>query len=417
MPDLETQEHIEEAARDKLSLIRASTASIESYLAKPNFQKFSKFFTTVSGITRKVRNQSEPAFDPIAVLNSHTNTIMAEVDNLELILEQSSSYVESLLRQSSIDLETIRRIWYVREKKKRVILFLAPFYNESRLRDGYFRRIQAIDEIVGENCLKVYVTPVNYVLDETNHESFPDATHLDLKLDFEDPEEAKIIGLIADMSDLIYYHSVAFVNSTTLNLEKVQILDLHGSVPEELMLQDNPEQAMIENEKEKLALEKVNYAIVVSRAMATHLQEKYLSTKVKYITLPILDSQTTHTKQYLDPKPYLEGKPFVAYVGGMQKWQLIPRMQSLIDLTHHLYNYQILVPAPDEFLLYWKETEIPPISVRSGDREAVKQVCEKAHYGLLLREEIVVNKVSCPTKLIEYLAYGVVPVRLVILPP
>jgi hypothetical protein len=271
MPDLETQEHIEEAARDKLSLIRASTASIESYLAKPNFQKFSKFFTTVSGITRKVRNQSEPAFDPIAVLNSHTNTIMAEVDNLELILEQSSSYVESLLRQSSIDLETIRRIWYVREKKKRVILFLAPFYNESRLRDGYFRRIQAIDEIVGENCLKVYVTPVNYVLDETNHESFPDATHLDLKLDFEDPEEAKIIGLIADMSDLIYYHSVAFVNSTTLNLEKVQILDLHGSVPEELMLQDNPEQAMIENEKEKLALEKVNYAIVVSRAMATQV--------------------------------------------------------------------------------------------------------------------------------------------------
>ena len=35
---------------------------------------------------------------------------------------------------------------------------------------------------------------------------------------------------------------------------------------------------------------------------------------------------------------------------------------------------------------------------------------QESHYGFILREDIVVNHVACPTKLIEYLAMGVIPI-------
>jgi len=443
LTELEDLNKLEENNREILSQIRAVANGIEDYITMPKFRKFSKTVTYASKMIRKLRKQSEPAFDPILTVCSQTNTIKGDIDKLqtnlrqnkiilesfieksnktiesirvqskneiETIRKQSKNEIEKIHEQTNVALESIQKIWITKANKQHVILFLAPFYNETRLKDGYFRRIKAIDDIMADDILKVYVTPVNYVLEEEFHQNFPDDLHIDLKLDFQDPEQEKALKLIASMSDLIYYHSVAFVNNITLPLNKVQILDLHGSVPEELVLLGNPEQAAIENGKEKQALEDVDYGIVVSQAMAKYLQEKYPFTKVKYITLPILDNQITKIERHLDPKPYIDGKPSVVYVGGLQKWQMIERMQSLIDSTHHLYNYLILVPSPREFLDYWNGIDIPPVSVSTGGREEVEQVCKKAHFGLLLREDIIVNNVSCPTKLIEYLAYGVVPV-------
>lgn len=410
MTELEDFNKLEENSYEKLSLIRAAVNSIEDYVTTPKFRTFSKTIAYTSKVMRKIRNQSEPAFDPTTTVCSQTSAIKVVIGDLQTILKQNKIIVESLIEKKNTALESIKKIWIARTNKQHVFLFLAPFYNEFRLRDGYYRRIKAIDDIMGDDSLKIYVTPVDYVLEEEFHQNFPDDLHIDLKLDFKDPEQSKTLELIACMSDLIYYHSVAFVNDITLPLDKIQILDLHGSVPEELVLQGNPVQAAIENKKEKLALRNVDYGIVVSKAMANHLQGKYPFSKVEYITLPILDNQITKIERRLDSKSYDDGKPFVVYVGGLQKWQMIGRIQSLIDATHQFYNYIILVPSPREFLDYWNGVDISPVSVRSGGREEVKQACEKAHYGLLLRRDIVVNNVSCPTKLIEYLAYGVVPV-------
>lgn len=35
---------------------------------------------------------------------------------------------------------------------------------------------------------------------------------------------------------------------------------------------------------------------------------------------------------------------------------------------------------------------------------------KESHYGFILREDLIVNRVACPTKLIEYLAMGIVPI-------
>ncbi|MGE0906881.1 hypothetical protein AB4M30_16785 [Escherichia coli] len=43
-------------------------------------------------------------------------------------------------------------------------------------------------------------------------------------------------------------------------------------------------------------------------------------------------------------------------------------------------------------------------------KEDVINVMARCHLGFVLRDDIVVNRVACPTKLIEYLECGVVPV-------
>jgi hypothetical protein len=48
--------------------------------------------------------------------------------------------------------------------------------------------------------------------------------------------------------------------------------------------------------------------------------------------------------------------------------------------------------------------------VKSATQKEVFETASDCDFGLLLRESNVVNRVACPTKLIEYLAAGVVPV-------
>ena len=406
----EDENKFKKESLQKISSIRVAVNNIEDFLNQAKLRKLLRSITLFSGLMRKLRNQSVPPFDLISTVCTHTKRIEDELGELESMIENRKTTLDTLLEQSNIGIETIQIIWKARVNKKHIILFLAPFYNQTRLKDGYYRRIKAVDDILGDDCLKVYVTPTNYFLEEEFHESFPDTAHIDLRFDFENPEHAKLLELIAIMSDLVYYHSVAFVNTITLSVDKLQILDLHGCVPEELAFLGYPEQAKLDGEKENAALENVDYVVVVSQAMARHLQEKYPLANVRYILLPILDTQIAQIDQNQKPKPYKDGKPEVVYVGGLQKWQMIPRMQSLINKTKHRYNYKILVPSPKEFLNYWKESETSSFCVCSGDREVVKDLCEKAHYGLLLREDNIVNRVSSPTKLVEYLAYGVVPV-------
>ena len=40
----------------------------------------------------------------------------------------------------------------------------------------------------------------------------------------------------------------------------------------------------------------------------------------------------------------------------------------------------------------------------------MKKEYEKAQYGFTLRDEFIVNEVACPTKLIDYVKYGIIPI-------
>ena len=44
-----------------------------------------------------------------------------------------------------------------RLKKNKSIVIVAPYFNEERLKDGYYKRVKAVDELF-KDYYKVYVT-------------------------------------------------------------------------------------------------------------------------------------------------------------------------------------------------------------------------------------------------------------------
>ena len=50
------------------------------------------------------------------------------------------------------------------------------------------------------------------------------------------------------------------------------------------------------------------------------------------------------------------------------------------------------------------------IELKSVAPEELAEYYESAHYGFILRDDNVINTVANPTKMIEYLQYGIVPI-------
>ena len=79
--------------------------------------------------------------------------------------------------------------------------------------------------------------------------------------------------------------------------------------------------------------------------------------------------------------------------------------------TGELYRYDMVVSNPAEFMKQYGDRKMPPDTiVHSLLPEKVREVYAKSHFGFVLRDDVTVNNVACPTKLIEYICFGVLPV-------
>jgi len=104
-------------------------------------------------------------------------------------------------------------------------------------------------------------------------------------------------------------------------------------------------------------------------------------------------------------------KPVVVYAGGLQRWQNIEMMQDIISKTGDKYRYDMVVNNPVLFRKEYGKRALPgEITVHALKPEEMGSAYVNSHFGFILRDDIAVNNVACPTKLIEYLCYGILPV-------
>jgi glycosyltransferase involved in cell wall biosynthesis len=192
---------------------------------------------------------------------------------------------------------------------------------------------------------------------------------------------------------------------------KRKFVDFHGVVPEEFLYQQDFENAKSFGAIENLAVNKADFLIVVTEAMRKHFIQKYGKViNGQFITLPILPEFTTSNKQSISSKR--EDKPIIIYAGGLQKWQQVQKMVDVIRQTADNYHYKFFCPDPEKIKTFLTEDFIKSHDIEIDDishNDLIKEY-EKSDYGLILREDIVINQVACPTKLVEYLASGVVPI-------
>ena len=299
---------------------------------------------------------------------------------------------------------------------KKSILFIATYPVAEKQKEGMFQRIKAIDtEFEAYN--RTYLS-ISY----TSHWKKKETIYGNVKIIYVNwfLHFAHICKIIRE-KHYIYIHSLynsKFIIGIPLKGKNIT-LDLHGSVPEELEYYDKKLKSLLYNEFERIACKYVTNLICVSYAMADYYKRKRkLDKKVNIVIKPIYPINSISQPEVCEVDSLRKSLNIkdtnivFMYSGNLQKWQNFDlMMQCIKGMNNPNYRFIILtqeVEKANEFV-----SNLP-----NSDSIIVKSVLPKdlslyytiAHYGFILRDDIILNRVAAPTKLIEYLSYGLIPI-------
>jgi len=102
--------------------------------------------------------------------------------------------------------------------------------------------------------------------------------------------------------------------------------------------------------------------------------------------------------------------PVAIYAGNTQRWQNIDMMLDIIAHCGNRMRFIILSSAINDFEKRLHAHGIADVFLHFATPEEIHNFYSIANYGFLLREDNIVNNVANPTKLVEYLKYGIVPI-------
>lgn len=295
----------------------------------------------------------------------------------------------------------------------RGIVFFGGYPYPERQSDGYFQRIQIIDGLFTDRW-RVYVESEE-LPGRSKWYDRPQPKVLVLRI-LGSTHRRALIRLLALIAVLkcrkVYFHSVLRMRDNRFGwLMRVpgltKVIDVHGVVPEEFRLHNDFYSAGLYEREERLAVRDSDMVIVVTDAMQTYLRQKYRDElRGRVVIFPMFP----RVASTLSPRAYVNGKPVIVYAGGLHKWQQVPKMVDAITRTVPICTHRFYSPDPDAVREMLPEAIREQVIIdRKGHEELIALYAE-CHYGFILREDIVVNHVSCPTKLVEYLAMGIVPI-------
>lgn len=290
-----------------------------------------------------------------------------------------------------------------------MIVFLARYPNYENIRDGMMQRIAAIDELVGaEKRIYLDISLKRNLSRKTIRHNNCIVEQLNLFVHF------FIIMNYLNAADKIYAHSLFHLAKVHYfyNPNKT-ILDIHGVVPEELEFMGHHLIARFMRKVERKAILKCSKLIHVTHSMLAHYESIYdCNIESKSIILPIFESAKVENNL----SKWEVSKYKIAYVGGNQAWQNIDLMvDSIIKINNTTNEFEFYLFFPANLVASFKEkysalSSLENVFISSLPKDEVIPFLSTCHLGFVLRDSILVNHVACPTKLIEYLECGVVPI-------
>ena len=293
------------------------------------------------------------------------------------------------------------------------IVFFGGYCYPERQGDGYFQRIQIVDRLFTDRW-RVYVES-----DELRGRNVwfdrPEPKVLVLRIIGGSKRRwlVRMLTLLAvGRCRKIYYHSVLRMHDNRFGLLLHmpwirKAVDIHGVVPEEFRMHNDYFSAVLYEQEERIAVENAAMVIVVTESMKQYLQQKFQDAlKAMIVSFPMFPS----VSPTVAPRPYVDGKPVVVYAGGLHKWQQVPKMIDAIMMTADRCSHRFYCPEP-----HLVKDMLPPalleiVTIDSKPHSELMHLYTECHYGFILRENAIVNRVACPTKLVEYLAMGIVPI-------
>lgn len=293
---------------------------------------------------------------------------------------------------------------YYDERMCRMILFVADYPAPSTAHDGMMQRIAAIDRrfaSVRRTYLKVSLVG-NLRGSRRQVDGTLEVCRLNLFLHL-----PAIVRLVL-AARCVYIHSVGNALAVLpFYLLRPTVTDLHGAVPEEFEMSGRRFPAWRYRLVERFAVRHSRLLVAVSNAMAEHMRAKYPKWSLPLVTVPIFEEVTPPKR----PEHSGPAAPLVIYAGGTQPWQNVDRMIEAIRARIETCRFTILSGSVPLFREKLAAAGIGGrVTVECVPKDEVYHSFAQADFGFVLRDDILVNRVACPTKLVEYLACGVIPI-------
>lgn len=183
---------------------------------------------------------------------------------------------------------------------------------------------------------------------------------------------------------------------------------VQGAVPEESFLRHQSKlRRRLLSAIEYAALSVADKNILVSNEMQKYLEKKHNKSYENSIIVPCVSE--------FSYDGFKKEKDSFVYIGGMSAWQRIDLMLQMFNQimkfkpNAHLYiatlEKEIATQYINEHLDQAYHEHVKLLSI--SDRSQIAHFLSTKEYGFLIREDIVVNQVSSPIKLAEYLSCGV----------
>jgi len=288
-----------------------------------------------------------------------------------------------------------------------MIVFVAPFPALSDEKDGFVQRIASIDSLVSD-LPRVYLEISLRRFWTIRHHYYGKAIVLQLNAF----RHFFVITSWFKKASSVYVHSVyGSLMALPAYWLATPITDLHGVVPEELTFKGKPWRARLLNLVERIALRRSATVVYVTSAMKQHFHLKYGRNSAADRIISILPKITDERGQSENVLGSKRHPKTVIYAGGLQPWQNVPLMIDAAAATPK-FRFIFLSGEAEKLQRLAIVSNVADFTCISVEPEQVPDYYLSCTYGFVLRDPVLLNQVACPTKLVEYLHWGVIPVVL-----
>jgi hypothetical protein len=224
----------------------------------------------------------------------------------------------------------------------------------------------------------------------------------------------------------VYVHSIYFYTLIVIPLLFTKkatriILDVHGAVPEELLYEGKLWFSAVMGLVEKWAFSRVSTVVCVTRKMERYYRAKYPRSLASFLYFPIFTAHVCKPANSGEVDALRlrlgigEDDNVYLYSGGQQTWQNIERMLRLAkSILAQKENWCIFLTGDTKALTELVHMEfgyVPErLLVAHATTRELRNYYELANFGFILREDHILNRVANPTKLVEYLYFGMTPI-------
>ncbi|MGR5116743.1 hypothetical protein [Photobacterium damselae] len=163
---------------------------------------------------------------------------------------------------------------------------------------------------------------------------------------------------------------------------------------------------------EQFMIQKSDYISVVSNNLKSHILD-ILEWKPKSLSVfPCTYSFNPVNKEDYNKNNFIS---FV-YVGGMSKWQKFDIiLKFILRVKEKRGDIKFLILTGDvlqaERIITKECGNIPYfIEIKTVSQSKIKDEISNFHYGIVFRDDVLMNKVASPIKVGEYLGAGLVPI-------